>query len=217
MAHRQKHRDAAAYRRLVANIKGINPADVTVLDEDRPATTATDPLEVSAYAEAILKGLQRKPVYQGPVPDHRMRGRRLSEEVIAHRRVRGRIAKRQRKINRPRRKRTNLVPLAWLLLASIIIGAAAGLSFPQANATPLSYLDDLNGYGLVVYDTTAALATGYQACLELNTSSGDVVARNLYARTTWSDVPDLRTAATIVVAAVENLCPWNDHRGDRVA
>lgn len=134
MAHRQKHRDAAAARRRTAGIRGAR-ADLVQIDEtaatDRPP--AHDPLDVSAYAGAILRGLQAKPVYTGPVPDHLRRGRRLSEPVIAHRRVRGRIAKRSRKRNR--RKRSNLPALLWLYVAMLISGSAFGLSVaPPAEA-----------------------------------------------------------------------------------
>lgn len=97
MAHRRKHRDAAARARKLGAA-----AATAVIDEPAPdSRTATEPPEVSAYAEAILLGLQLKPyVHQGPVPDHRFRGRRLSDEIIARRRIRGRIAKQSRKANR---------------------------------------------------------------------------------------------------------------------
>lgn len=102
MAHRRKHRDAAARAR-----KSPAAAVTAILDEpfDTGSRTATEPPEVSAYAEAIRLGLQLKPyVHQGPVPDHRYRGRRLSTEVIAHRRIRGRIARQSRKANRGSRR-----------------------------------------------------------------------------------------------------------------
>ena len=98
MAHRRKHRDAAARARQL----GAAAATAVIDEEPAPASrTATEPPEVSAYAEAILLGLQLKPyVHQGPVPDHRFRGRRLSDEIIARRRIHGRIAKQSRKANR---------------------------------------------------------------------------------------------------------------------
>lgn len=91
--------------------------------------------------------------------------------------------------------------------------AASGLLWAgDANATPeTDYLTDLTDAGLIVYDTTAALSTGYAVCQAFNTTTGDIVAENLYRNTTWADVPNKQTAAAIVVAAGMNLCPWHFH------
>lgn len=97
--------------------------------------------------------------------------------------------------------------------------AAAGiLGTAKAEATPLSYVQSLNAHGLTVYDTAAALRTGYAICSMLNTDTGDVVAEYVYRNTSWSDVPDVDTAVQLTVVSVEELCPWHDHRaGDFVA
>ncbi|MGQ9348906.1 DUF732 domain-containing protein [Mycolicibacterium gilvum] len=95
------------------------------------------------------------------------------------------------------------------LAAATAVGASL-LASPDAEATPLSYLQALNVAGLVVDDTAAALRTGYAVCAALNSATGDVVAANLYLST---DVETPYMAGVIVVTAVEQLCPWHDHRG----
>lgn len=97
----------------------------------------------------------------------------------------------------------------FALAATAAVGASL-LASPPADASPLSYLQALNSAGYVVTDTTAALAMGYVVCEALNRQTGDVVATNLYLRT---DIPTPHMAATVVLAAVENLCQWHDHRG----
>jgi hypothetical protein len=97
--------------------------------------------------------------------------------------------------------------------------ACAGLALlpaPEAEASETSYLQSLNNYGLSVYDTTAALSTGYTICSMLDYATGDKVALYVFANTSWSDVPDIETAATLVLVSVEELCPRHDHRGGYV-
>lgn len=100
-----------------------------------------------------------------------------------------------------------------ILLAAIAFGAAvvAGPT-AAANASPLSYLQALNNIGLQVYDTQAAVTYGYAICSELDTATGDVVAARVFASTSWAEVSSIYVAGAMVVAAVENLCPWHDHR-----
>lgn len=97
-----------------------------------------------------------------------------------------------------------------------VIGVAAtllGVTAAPAQATPLGYLQALNRIGLVVYDANQAVRYGEAICNELNYATGDVVAADVYTSTTWADVPNVAVAAAMVFAAVENLCPWHDHRG----
>jgi hypothetical protein len=90
--------------------------------------------------------------------------------------------------------------------------AAATLTTGVAKASPeTDYLQLLNQAGLVVYDTSMALNTGYAICDAFNTTRGDVVARNLFLHTTWTDVPDMATANAWVVIAGSTLCPWQFH------
>lgn len=106
----------------------------------------------------------------------------------------------------------------YLTIAGISALAAAGmLTAARADATEMSYLQSLNNYGMTVYDTTAALTTGYTICSMLNRANGDVVTAYVFANTSWADVPDVETAATMVVVSVEELCPQHDHRGGYVA
>ena len=101
--------------------------------------------------------------------------------------------------------------VASLITATSIVGAAVGLSVPaKADTTELAYLQALNARGLVVYDTVAALRTGYAICETLNAHNGNAVAAAVYAV-----FPELtpRDAYAMVDAAVVTLCPWHDHRG----
>lgn len=102
-------------------------------------------------------------------------------------------------------------------VATAVVATAAGigamlLACPDADASPLSYLQGLNNTGLEVYDAGAALATGYAVCVALETANGADVARELFLSTSWADMPNIETAAAVVVVSVEQLCPWHDHR-----
>lgn len=97
------------------------------------------------------------------------------------------------------------------LLICVVLGVIL-VSSPDANATPLTYLQSLNNRGIIIYDTVAALNTGFSICEALNYANGDEVATELFLRTSWADVPDMYTAYVVVVTAVEELCPWHDHR-----
>jgi hypothetical protein len=85
---------------------------------------------------------------------------------------------------------------------------------PDAQASPeLAYLNRLTDRGMIVYDAVDAATYGWVICSALNYNTGDVVTRNVFATTTWADVPNLGTAWILVESAVETLCPWHDHRG----
>ena len=140
MARRQKHRDAEMARRAGRpNVRYFDKEYNEIPTEQAEAQlrrrAAADPLEPSPYAEMILRGLQSKPVFQGPV-DHATRGTRLSEEVIARRRRRARLAKRSRKINR-RKRISSAVATACLVLVGVIGGGSVFLlSTPSIVAGP---------------------------------------------------------------------------------
>jgi hypothetical protein len=92
--------------------------------------------------------------------------------------------------------------------------AAALLLFSAAPASAdnTTYLQRLqNEYG-VVYDTGLALSTGYQICSELGYANGADVAEWFYTNAPSFDVPDRISAAQWMTIAVEELCPWHDHR-----
>lgn len=109
---------------------------------------------------------------------------------------------------RPRTLRRRIAAAAaGIVLTATGIGWAA-----DAHASPeTDYLDALNSAGIVVYDTSAAITTGYAICEAFNTVTGDVVARNLFTITSWADVPDMATAEAWVVIAGMTLCPWHYH------
>jgi hypothetical protein len=111
---------------------------------------------------------------------------------------------------RPRRVRRILALAAF---GAITAGATIGTGV--AKADDLTFIQALNNHGIVIYDTATAVNWGHAICLALNKTTGDVVAGNFY-RITNGDIPDIGTAAMWVVVSVEQLCPWQDHRGMRV-
>lgn len=101
-------------------------------------------------------------------------------------------------------------PLALAAFGALLAGAILGT--PVAKASPeTGYLDGLNSIGLVIYDTSRALATGYAICEAFKTVNGEIVAENLFLNTSWTDVPNLATAQAWVVIAGAALCPWQFH------
>lgn len=104
-----------------------------------------------------------------------------------------------------------LMGLGGLLAAATLVLA------PEAQANEMSYLQSLNNHGLAVYDTSAAIATGYAICNMLDYANGDVVAAYVFTHTSWSDIPTPAHAGTLVLVSVEELCPRHDHRGGFVA
>lgn len=100
--------------------------------------------------------------------------------------------------------------VASLMVASSIIGGAVGLSVP-AKASPLSFVQSLNNHGIAVYDTSAALRTGYTICQALDSYNGADVARAVYL--TFVEVPTPQIANAWVESSVEELCPWQGRRG----
>lgn len=101
------------------------------------------------------------------------------------------------------------------LLGSMALGAilvAPMVSPPIANADEMSYIQNLNNRGIIVYDVTKALSSGYRTCEMLNYANGVDVVTWTFANSSWSDIPTMSVAANAVFAAVEELCPWHDHR-----
>jgi len=95
-----------------------------------------------------------------------------------------------------------------IILAGLVTVAAVGamlVASPDADASPTSYLQRLNDYGISVYDTGLALQTGYAICGALDNVSPARVTYNLY-NITGSDVPNYDVAAAWVAASIEELC-----------
>jgi hypothetical protein len=109
---------------------------------------------------------------------------------------------------RPRRLRR---VTALVVFVAILVGVGVGWAV-DAKADALSFIQSLNNHGMSVYDTTTALTWGAAICEALNTTNGADVVANFY-RVTNSDIPDMYTAGVWVTVAVEELCPWHDHRG----
>ena len=106
------------------------------------------------------------------------------------------------------------------LLASVALGglcAAAVLAAPPARADAQGFLAVVDGLGF--YHSSggdgALLGLGYRVCESLASgANGITVADAIYYNTDASVSYD--DAANFVIAAVENLCPENDHRGGKV-
>lgn len=103
------------------------------------------------------------------------------------------------------------------MMAAALV-ATGLLTAPQAQADDdqLEYLQMLNYRGISVYDTAMALRTGYDICDRLNYENGDEVIAYLVV-TVYSYVPDdmsIGQARVWLQTAVEQLCPWHDHRGE---
>lgn len=102
--------------------------------------------------------------------------------------------------------------------AMTVAGAAVAASFiygPQANATPLGYINYLGSHGLAVYNVQASLAAGYRICDDLKTHNGQETVLRIY--NTFDDVTSLEQASIMLFGAVQELCPWHDHRGETQA
>lgn len=94
---------------------------------------------------------------------------------------------------------------------------AAGLfTAPQAQAGELEYLQMLNYRGATIYNTAMALRTGYMICDRLNYQDGTAVISwmvvNVYQYTPYDMT--IGQANVWMMTAVEQLCPWHDHRGE---
>ena len=107
---------------------------------------------------------------------------------------------------RPRRLRRLLALMAF---GAILSGTGVGWA-ARADATPASFLNTLTSNGIVIYDTAAALNTGYAICETFNEFNGEQVAQALM-QLAPDDVPTYEVAAVWVVAAGANLCPEHFH------
>jgi len=94
-----------------------------------------------------------------------------------------------------------------IVLITGIVAALFAAVEVDAKADPLSFVQSLNDHGVYVYDVTLAVGNGYAMCDALRTTSPAQVAVNVYNQTTYSDVPNLRTAVVWVVSAAQELCP----------
>lgn len=102
-------------------------------------------------------------------------------------------------------------------LAGLAVSVALGGVFaPTAHADNQSFLTDLYAHGWYAHRGDAGLlSNGYQVCSMLNTTTGDHVAEYVYRNTDQSVT--VADALEFVVLAVQDLCPWHDHRGQGVA
>jgi hypothetical protein len=109
------------------------------------------------------------------------------------------------------RPRTLRCRLAFAALGAIVAGGLLGAGVAKADTS--SFLQSLGDHGLTVYDSAAAISTGYRICSMLQSANGEQVAQYVFTHTSWSDVPTMDTARAEVLISVEELCPAMDHRG----
>jgi len=97
-------------------------------------------------------------------------------------------------------------------LAALAISVALGAVFaPTASADTQGFLDDLHAAGwTAAHGDNGLLSNGYQVCQMLNSTTGDRVAAYVYRNTDYSVTR--ADALEFVMIAVNNLCPWHDHR-----
>jgi hypothetical protein len=104
--------------------------------------------------------------------------------------------------------------IKWLAAASTAL-AGAGIAFAgNASADGLTFIQSLNDNGITVYDAQAAVSNGLAICGQLDHANGTEVVEWVFVNTSWSDVPSRQVAAVWVLSAVNELCPWHDHRGE---
>lgn len=106
-------------------------------------------------------------------------------------------------------------------LACVALGAgiaAAVLHAPPAHADSSSFLDSIHELGWYnrVSGDVGLLNQGYAVCAAMDDGANGVqVARAIYANTDLSVSID--DAGEFVIVAVENLCPYHDHRSQDIA
>ncbi len=93
----------------------------------------------------------------------------------------------------------------------------AGALAASLTLSPVAHADDetdflrgLNYGGIAVYNTTAAVNSGYEICRQIALHDGDklAVVSLFYNTAAYDEVPTRQVAMTWVAAAVVNLCPW---------
>jgi hypothetical protein len=103
------------------------------------------------------------------------------------------------------------------LLGFLAIGGMLGAAWvsgtPTASATTGSFLQALNDRGLSITDTGGMVKQGFMVCVSLNSMKGDDLVEVLMDKVGYSS----NEATIILVSAVEELCPWHDHRDEVTA
>ena len=96
-----------------------------------------------------------------------------------------------------------LIPLA---VAAVSLAIA-----PVAQAAAQDFLADLYANGWYSHSGDAnLLSNGYQVCRMLNNMNGTQAARFIYENT--DSTVSRQDAIQFVILAVQDLCPWHDHR-----
>ena len=95
------------------------------------------------------------------------------------------------------------------IITAVLLSVAALFVAPNANADASSYLQALNERGMSITNVQAMLVQGYAVCKALDSVNGSVVGHNLQGDPWYYTENE---AGAILLSAVEELCPWQDHR-----
>lgn len=109
----------------------------------------------------------------------------------------------------------NIIRRGLAAVAAVAALAGGGIAYAgNASADGLTFIQSLNNSGIYVYDAQTAVSNGWVICGQLGHANGTEVVEWVFVNTSWSEVPTRQTAAVWVVSAVNELCPWHDHRGE---
>jgi hypothetical protein len=86
--------------------------------------------------------------------------------------------------------------------------AATGAGNASADTgSEMAFIQLLNARGISVYNANQAVQTGYTLCGRMQAVGGNAAAYEMFAHTSWSDVPNIYTAQVWTNAAANTLCP----------
>ena len=93
--------------------------------------------------------------------------------------------------------------------AAAVVAASVGVAAP-ANALTnreQAFLNQFVATGGYIYDANQLINTGYRICARFDYVDGNQIAREVFADSSWGDVPNLHAAARWVRVAANTLCP----------
>ena len=70
-----------------------------------------------------------------------------------------------------------------------------------------AFLNQFVATGGYIYDANQLINTGYRICARFDYVDGNQIAREVFADSSWGDVPNLHEAARWVRVAANTLCP----------
>jgi hypothetical protein len=98
--------------------------------------------------------------------------------------------------------------------AAAAIAATVGVAAPANASTDReqAFLNQFVATGGYIYDANQLTNTGYRICARFDYVDGNQIAREVFADSSWGDVPNLHEAARWVRVAANTLCPevWDN-------